>query len=70
MNSTSYTVMAISEYNDTDHMDRIENDGDVWNMTMSEAVELRDAYRAYGYPNIVAVRRTVRGDNDIRFAVI
>jgi hypothetical protein len=70
MNDTAYAVMAIGDLNNTDHMDRIENDADVWTMTREEAVALRDTYRANGHANIVAVRRTVCGVGDIRFAVI
>lgn len=67
--TTNYTVMLISDYNNSAHMERVEADDNQWKMTLAAAMENRDQCRADGIAAAVVVSRVKVGDQ-YRFSVV
>jgi len=70
MNSTMYTVMLIADYNDTEHMERIENDASEWSTDLSDQKARREAALAAGAATAVLVERRQVAADDVRFSIV
>ena len=70
MKATTYTVMLISDYNSTDHMERIENDEFSWSPDLGEQkLRLAEARESGAATAVLVERRQVSAD-DVRFSIV